>query len=218
MSERILSTNHNTWTATAHDDGLLDDLTANWPVPDDMSEDLHAFMATHHVKPLAVYNEDKYVEPLAVNASLKYALVEVHFTLKHFCIRKRDAKPLDSFTGHIEQVIILKPGEARTSRPYKRKNMLDRPFRPKAFLPAAVNVTRGVEPTAQPAPGGSQHQALATPLLSSSAPIATTEEPRPREPNLVQMAMGPAPKTLSANVLLNKPTERPARKIAKQKT
>jgi len=116
----------------------VDSLTANWPVPDDMKKELHVLVGTHRMRPLAVYKDDQYVHPTALNAALKYALVEVHFTLKHFCIRKKDAKPLDSFTGHIEQVIILKSGEARLTGGYKRKNLLEGPVRPKPFKPSTT--------------------------------------------------------------------------------
>ena len=104
-------------------------------------------MGTHSALPLAVYKDDQYVQPAAVNATLKYALVEVHFTLKHFCIRKRDAKPLDSFTGLIQQIVVLKAGEARAAANYKWKILLDGPFRPKPFQAPLVMAPKDTTPT-----------------------------------------------------------------------
>ena len=149
--------------AASIDEHQPDLLTVDWPVPADMKDELRALAATHRVQPLAVYKDEQYIQPEAVNAALKYALVEVHFTLKHFCICKREAKPLDSFTGEVQQIVILKSGEARSSGMYKRKNLLDGPFRPKPFAPvmapsasrltdgATATTTSGPIPYVQPA-------------------------------------------------------------------
>ena len=53
------------------------------------------------------------------NSAIKGALVELHFELHHFPIRK---VAQDSFNATIEQIIVLRPGEARPMTAYKRKN------------------------------------------------------------------------------------------------
>lgn len=95
-------------------------------------------MLTHCVQPLPVYKATNYIEPLAVNAALNSSLVEVHFTLRHYHIWRKEtqrepAAAIDSFTGTIQQVIILKSGTPRTAAGYKRKNITEGPFRPKTF-------------------------------------------------------------------------------------
>jgi hypothetical protein len=56
--------------------------------------------------------------------------------LKHYHIQRKDgSKPLDFFNGRIEQVVILKTGAPPAVSGYKRKNLLDGPYRPKAFVP-----------------------------------------------------------------------------------
>ena len=93
-------------------------------------------MRTHMALPLPMYSKKSYVEPSTVNVSIRNALVEVHFTLKHYHIQRKDSsKPLDSFNGRIEQVVILKTGPPPVVWGYKRKNLLDGPYRPKAFVP-----------------------------------------------------------------------------------
>jgi hypothetical protein len=118
----------------------LDETTSNWPMPDHMKNQLKLLMPTHMAQPLPVYDKDAYVEPSGVNNAVRNALVEVHFTLKHHHIQRKDgSKPLDPFSGHIEQINILKPGVPLTISGYKRKNLLDGPYRPKPFI-VPINV------------------------------------------------------------------------------
>ena len=51
--------------------------------------------------------------------------MELHFELHHFAIRRAAQ---DSFNASIEQIIILRPGEARPMTMYKRKNPRDGPI------------------------------------------------------------------------------------------
>ena len=51
-----------------------------------------------------------------VKKTIRRALVELHFELRHFCIRK---KSQDSFNGGIERVIVLQPGESHPAIPYE---------------------------------------------------------------------------------------------------
>lgn len=120
----------------------LDTLTMNWPVPEEMKSDLHKLMSTHCAQPLPVYKDDKYVKPDAVNDAIRGALVEVHFTIRHYRIWKKatNNEPptcTDSFTGNIQQVIILSSAIPRPSTAYKRKNLADGPFCPKPRITAS---------------------------------------------------------------------------------
>jgi hypothetical protein len=98
-----------------------------------MKVDLSQLMSTHATQPLPVFKDNEYVQPPAVNSALKDSLVEVHFSVKHYRIRKRDSKPMDLFTRLVEQIIILKPGKLRLPSTYKRKNLLEGPYQPKPF-------------------------------------------------------------------------------------
>jgi len=102
-----------------------------------MVDDLHTLMLTHEAQPLPVYKDNTYIEPRAVNNALKGALVEVHFCIQHYRIKNKDAaKTSDSFSGQVQQIIILQDGIPKNDNIYKRKNLLDGPFRPKPFTTA----------------------------------------------------------------------------------
>jgi hypothetical protein len=113
-------------------------------VPVDLTDEMLNLMATHVVQPLRVYKDDKYIEPSDVNNVLKGSLVEIHFSLKHYRIFRRDegTKAFDSFNATIEQILVLKPGELRETSYYKRKNLLDGPYRPKPFSSTAEATTK----------------------------------------------------------------------------
>src|ERR1700730_4928106 len=78
--------------------------TAGWPIPDDAESDFIALKETHWAQPLAVYHNEKFIEPHDVHASLVNAIVEVHFSFKHYHITQ-DKDTFDSFTGNVEQVL-----------------------------------------------------------------------------------------------------------------
>jgi hypothetical protein len=65
--------------------------------------------------------------PENVPTALEYTLVEVHFLLHHYCIDGQEEQ-FDSFSGTIEQVIVLKQENAPPRKAYKRKNILDGPY------------------------------------------------------------------------------------------
>jgi len=101
-----------------------------------MKDELEALMPTPAAQPLPVYKDDVYVLPTEVDRVLRNALVEIHFMLKHYRIRQKGekGKTIDSFSGLIEQIVVLKAGEAHNASNYKRKNILEGPYRPKPFL------------------------------------------------------------------------------------
>jgi hypothetical protein len=99
----------------------VDDETDNWPVPDNVQKDLCKIKRTHCVQPLRAYLDNRFVEPNDVNGLLANALVEVHFSLKHYRIQREGDKGFDSFTANIEQINVLKRGAPKAPNPYKRK-------------------------------------------------------------------------------------------------
>src|SRR5882757_4782444 len=152
----------------------IDCITANWPVPTDLADEMSALIPTHAVQPLRVYKDDEYVQPNDVNNLLKGALVEIHFSLKHYRIfRKAEGlKAFDSFSATIEQIVVLKAGENRGTSFYKCKNMLDGPYRPKPFYTVEVhaNITNTTEPAA-----GTSGSSDDGPQLLSASPTKVAE-------------------------------------------
>ena len=103
----------------------VDEETEHWPVLPRLREELNKIKFEYYAVPLAVYADDNFIEPALVNNAIRGALVELHFELHHFAIRKAAQ---DSFNASIEQIIILRPGEARPMTVYKRKNPRDGPI------------------------------------------------------------------------------------------
>ncbi|RDB26278.1 hypothetical protein Hypma_006701 [Hypsizygus marmoreus] len=96
----------------------VDDETGNWPIPDDAREKFDIIKLTHRVVPLPIYDTDRsFVDSTHANAKLRDALVEVHFTVKHYSIRKSPA--FDSFSGIVQQVSIIKPAGLQKPNPYR---------------------------------------------------------------------------------------------------
>lgn len=100
--------------------------TEHWPVTADLQKELDALKYDFCAVPLRVYVNDRFVEPLDVNNTIRGALVEVHFELRHYFIA---AESYDSFNVTIEQILVLQPGAAPPDTPYKRKNVRDGPIR-----------------------------------------------------------------------------------------
>lgn len=109
----------------------IDEETNEWKVPSQFQEELDDIKDTHQVMPLKVYMGQHFVEPVDVSQFMDNALVEVHFAVKHYHIQSKESSGNDSFSAVVQQVLILKPGEARSESPYKRKNFRDGPVRVK---------------------------------------------------------------------------------------
>ncbi|KAG6834268.1 hypothetical protein H0H93_010770 [Arthromyces matolae] len=79
--------------------------------------------------PLKVFGpDDAYIRPQEVTEKLRGALVEVYFTMKHYYIGGGDTK-YNSFTGSIEQIIILRYAASKTPSPFWMAGRKG-PFRP----------------------------------------------------------------------------------------
>lgn len=127
----------------------MDDLTAKWVVPDSMQDDFDNIKTKYQVSPFMLFKDDKYVEPHFADGIIKNALVEIHFSLRHFHIRANDNnnKSSDTFTGLVKQVIVLKEGRERsTSGGYKRKNPFESPYRPAPATSTAFKTVTNLEP------------------------------------------------------------------------
>jgi hypothetical protein len=74
------------------------------------------------VQPLHLFENNEFVEPQHANRILANSLAEIHFSLRHYRIQRRDQKPFDSFTADIEQIIVLKSGTPKSRSAYKRSN------------------------------------------------------------------------------------------------
>ena len=109
----------------------MDEETARWPVPPRLRENLNRIKFEYRAVPLSVYVNGRFVEPADVNTAIKGALVELHFELHHFAIRRAGH---DSFNATIEQIVVLRPGEPRPTTAYKRKNPRDAPIDVKATI------------------------------------------------------------------------------------
>ena len=104
----------------------VDHETEHWPVSADLRKELDDVKYEFRAVPLRVYVGDRFVEPIEVNDTIRGALVEVHYELRHFFIA---TDSYDSFNATIEQILVLQPGEAPPDTPYKRKNVRDGPIR-----------------------------------------------------------------------------------------
>ena len=123
----------NCFTEEGEVDGtmVIDEETARWPVPPQLRDELNKIKFEYRAVPLPIYVNGRFVEPADVNNTIKGALVELHFELHHFAIRK---VMQDSFNATIEQIIVLRPGEACPMTVYKRKNPRDGPIRVKPTI------------------------------------------------------------------------------------
>ena len=136
---------------------FLDEETATWPVHEDHLEALHKLMYDYRVLPLPVFKDNKFVEPIDVKHAMKDALVEVHFGILHYRIGSEGNNPHDSYSAIPRQIIVLKDGTPPPVSPYKRKNVREGPYRPKAFdEPATVAGTGQPKPNARASGSGSK--------------------------------------------------------------
>jgi hypothetical protein len=127
----------------------IDSETENWPVPSVVKPFLDEIKPKFQAFPLAVYRaDDTFVEPIDVCESMRNAIVEVHFALKHYRIGKGDSA-FDSFSATVEQVVILKGGDLHSGPSYSKRSRDIRqgPFRPQfgPTLNAGPNSVGGSE-------------------------------------------------------------------------
>ncbi|KAJ8517279.1 hypothetical protein ONZ45_g5521 [Pleurotus djamor] len=103
---------------------------ANWPVSETYRSEFMSVADAMVFEPLHVFNHDgSRVDPSMLAARLPGALVEIHFTLRHWSLVKQNT---DSFNAEVQQIIILQSrvGEASPVRKACRQIR-----RPKASIP-----------------------------------------------------------------------------------
>jgi hypothetical protein len=106
------------WQEDVEPDSVLADVeTINWPVPSQHRSKLDAIKDEYRVIPLPIYGPDRhFIESPHANSALREALVEVHFQIKHYAIKK--TPPYDTFSAIALQVLLLKKGVPKTVNPY----------------------------------------------------------------------------------------------------
>lgn len=92
-------------------------------VPQAVKPMLQSIALTHNSSPLRAYDEScQYLEPEKVNDALRDCLVELHFTFKHYGIKKvkKDEADYDTFTAEIRQIVVLKKAPPKSRSPYDK--------------------------------------------------------------------------------------------------
>ena len=160
----------------------VDQLTAQWPVKPSLRDALDQIKYNFEACPLAVYVNDRFIQPLDVQAILTGALVEVQFELRHFSIAK---KKEDSYNATIKQVLILQPGVERPSNAFKRRNLLDGPVRLNPTVVSAKEAEQAGSPFAKTCFSSGQSStasaSLAGPSASGSVTLRVDENAVSRE-------------------------------------
>ena len=90
----------------------MDEEMRNWKVDPKYSDMLDAIKPYYRAVPLRAYKGDAgdvFIEPAKVNNTICNALLEIHFTIHHAFLGKKNP-PQDTFRTNIEQIHILKKG------------------------------------------------------------------------------------------------------------
>lgn len=103
----------------------IDLLTDLWPVQSDYQSCLDDIKLTHCTVPLRIYVDGKAIGIHDAVEILRGAVVELQFELQHFPIVQKN---LHSFNASIQQIQVLRPGEARPPTAFKRKNLSEGPI------------------------------------------------------------------------------------------
>ncbi|KAJ7874238.1 hypothetical protein B0H14DRAFT_3437907 [Mycena olivaceomarginata] len=130
-----------------------------WPVPTECRDELAKIAGSHVIRPFMVYDTDgSIVEPLDIPSKLLGALVECSFGIVHYHFGTDD-----SFSGIINQVIILRPAQNRCNAQEKKAVEL---FTLPISSPGPSNL---------PVPGSLKRKASKEPEGSSSKQVNTGE-------------------------------------------
>ncbi|KAF7972408.1 hypothetical protein HWV62_18066 [Athelia sp. TMB] len=168
-------------------DTLLDETTRAYSkyMTGALQKKYHDLMRNYAVTPLRVFKSGVYVKPDAVQALLQNALVEVHYTLKHFAFKNLTSSAYDTFTATLQQVIWLKAGTRRQldGGYNKRRNPSDGPtqaplinkaFKSVAGSSASKSPASRVLLEKTKAPSFSNSAAIVIPTGSSVEPPSNT--------------------------------------------
>ncbi|KAG6848763.1 hypothetical protein H0H93_014331, partial [Arthromyces matolae] len=124
----------------------LDEESASIVVDWNMKETVDMFKLTHKMLPLKVYGpDDEPIAPEEVTRTIRGAIVEMYFRLKHYYMGNGDTK-YNCFSGIIEQIIVLRRAEHSTPSPFREAGRKG-PFRPRLMdiAPMALLVKKVTE-------------------------------------------------------------------------
>ncbi|KAF8880987.1 hypothetical protein BD779DRAFT_1473619 [Infundibulicybe gibba] len=119
--------------------GMTDDKKEkmlNFPGTVKFREEIRSFTDTHEVSPVIVWENDttEIDDELQVAQKVEGALVEAYFRVRHMLFDKKGQPPYNTFTGILEQLVILKPREAPNPSPSFRGVKRTSPYRPKPMV------------------------------------------------------------------------------------
>ncbi|KAF7977631.1 hypothetical protein HWV62_3036 [Athelia sp. TMB] len=133
---------------------MLDDTTRNYAkyIPSGTQKKYYDLMKDFAVTPFRLFKPSgQWIKPDSAEAFMQTALVECHFSLKHFWIRNA-AVPYDTFSASLEQVIWLKPGMPRAvDGGYGKRTHLDMSPTPAPVAKKAFKSTSGSSASSSPA-------------------------------------------------------------------
>ncbi|KIM65343.1 hypothetical protein SCLCIDRAFT_113180 [Scleroderma citrinum Foug A] len=88
-----------------------------WPVAECCEPELQKLLSTHDICPLPAYNlKEEMIPPSQYHEKLKGAIVEVHFALGHYFIKKTKRH---IFNAILRKLIVLHRPTELPSSPYK---------------------------------------------------------------------------------------------------
>ncbi|KAK0439641.1 hypothetical protein EV421DRAFT_1737802 [Armillaria borealis] len=168
---------------------MLDNLIQTWPVDTEHQAGLDQLKTTHRVNRLKVFNVDESpMLPQHVASTLKGTLVEVHFTIRHWAIRRNKEPTQHTFSCTMNQICILKRAPPIAPNPY---NSVIAPT--PASEPSSNNEASASQPQSlTPAPEAVQRQE--PPLLPQSTSPPTLP---PQGPQTISKPTRPLPAALS---------------------
>jgi hypothetical protein len=110
----------------------IDDETENWPVLYEHRDLWEETKYTHQVQPVIAFDTNGNLIPAKLlNTKLKGSLCKVWFRIKHYRLK---SERTDSFSGIIEQIVMLRPAHPKTPSPYRNREAKG-PYRPRAVTP-----------------------------------------------------------------------------------
>ncbi|KAG1751262.1 uncharacterized protein EDB91DRAFT_1243529 [Suillus paluster] len=95
----------------------MDDETKNWPILDEFAHDFDRLKYSMAAELLPLYHEGHLVEPRHANQIINSAIVEVQFSIQHWCI-----KDFHSFQATAQKVTVLRLGPVHIPSNYKHAN------------------------------------------------------------------------------------------------
>lgn len=101
-------------------------MTRDWPTSNpDTKEALAKLVATHCVNPLPAYDQNAIlIEPYLYTRRLDGATVIIRFNLSHHLICKKGERPIDTFSGRVVQIRVVRPPPTALPATPRKKKLL----------------------------------------------------------------------------------------------